>query len=113
MKRTMTAAERRHLARVAAMGCIACEQHGYENTPAEVHHVHVGHGWGRTSHYATIPLCPYHHRHGPLAVHFLSRAGFTRAHGMSELRMLALVHVRLGVTTENLPEESTWMDSIF
>jgi hypothetical protein len=83
------------MALVARMGCIACEQHGHENTPAEVHHVHVEHGWGRSSHLATIPLCPHHHRHGPTAVHRLSRADFAQAHGISELMMLALVHSRL------------------
>jgi hypothetical protein len=95
VKRTATAAEKRHLAAVGRMGCIACEQHGYENTPAEVHHVRVAHGWGRSSHYATIPLCPQCHRHGPLAVHRLSRADFALAHGISELMMLALIHARM------------------
>lgn len=98
MKRTTpTKAERLHLARVAGMGCIACEQHGFENTPSEVHHVHVAFGWGRSSHYATIPLCPHHHRHGPTAVHVLSRADFAQAHGISELMMLALVHARMNL----------------
>lgn len=97
MKRIATAAEKRHLALVAQMGCLVCEMNGYPNTPAEVHHVRELHGWGRTSHYATIPLCPYHHRLGPDAIHNLGRLEFAEAHGISEIALLALVHKRTGI----------------
>ena len=97
MKRTSTAAEKRHLARVAGLGCIVCSHcYGNEDTPAEVHHVHVSHGWGRTSHRMTMPLCATHHR-GKGGVHDLGAEQFEAKHGYSELALLAVVHQILGV----------------
>ena len=59
----MKVAERQHLGRLAAMGCIACKRMGYSDTPAEIHHIRAGIGKGqRASHYEAIPLCPPHHR---------------------------------------------------
>lgn len=59
----MKLAERQHLGRIAALGCIACHQMGYMDTPAEIHHIREGVGMGqRASHYEAIPLCPPHHR---------------------------------------------------
>lgn len=97
MKRTATAEEREWMGTIARMGCIACELAGDYNTPAQVHHVRVEHGWGRTSHYATIPLCPMHHTDGPMAVHVLSREDFARCHGYSEHEMLEIIHARMGI----------------
>lgn len=65
-----TRLEKHHLAKVAALGCIACRKLGYEDTPAEIHHIRSGSGLSqRSSHYETIPLCPEHHRHGENAIH--------------------------------------------
>lgn len=97
MKRQATVHERRHMAMVQSLGCVLCQHLGHPGTPAEVHHVRVRHGWGRSSHYSVVPLCPWHHREGPLAVHALSREAFTRVHGISELALLDLVHARLGI----------------
>jgi len=59
----MKLAERQHLGRVAALGCIACRQMGYPDSPAEIHHIREGYGKGqRASHFETIGLCPPHHR---------------------------------------------------
>jgi len=52
----VTAAEKRHLDRVAALGCCVC------GAPAEVHHVRR-YGEPR-DHMRVIPLCPRHHRTG-------------------------------------------------
>lgn len=61
----MTKDERRHLSDVADLGCVVCRNLGFGDTPAEVHHIRTGQGMSqRASHYETIPLCPYHHRHG-------------------------------------------------
>ena len=96
MKRAATAAERRHMAKVAQMGCIVCSHcHGVDGTPAEVHHVRVSHGWGRSSHMLTIPLCPEHHK-GKTGVHSHGRAEFEHLHGHGELDLLAIVQDRLG-----------------
>ena len=97
MKRTSTAAEKRHLASVAALGCILCS-HAYGNyeVPAEVHHVRVRYGWGRASHLMTIPLCPEHHT-GKTGVHSHGREEWKAMHGFSEIELLAVVQAKLGI----------------
>lgn len=57
-----TAAERRHMARVASIGCVLCHHMGLGDTPAIVHHMKFGTGASdRSSHFLTIALCPEHH----------------------------------------------------
>ena len=66
MKRKANKAERDHMGRVAALGCIVCINLGYEDTPACCHHIRHQVGAGtRSSHFETLPLCPYHHQDGP------------------------------------------------
>lgn len=61
----MTKDEKRHLNRVAGLGCIVCRNIGYGKTPAEIHHIRSGQGMAqRADHCETIPLCPHHHRLG-------------------------------------------------
>ena len=60
--RTPTAAERRHMDKVAALGCIACRKDGLHNTVVSIHHVD-----GRTkpgAHMRVLPLCAGHHQDG-------------------------------------------------
>lgn len=65
VKKAATRAEKEHLSRVAAIGCVACLNMGYEDTPAEIHHLLTGKGASqRAPHRRTIPLCPWHHRTG-------------------------------------------------
>lgn len=87
----MTKAERIHLSRVAGLGCIVCRNQGRDASPAEVHHLR-GHPWSgmgmRASHYATIPLCPAHHRYGAppeLGYHSSPRAFEQRYGSQKEL----------------------------
>lgn len=82
MKRP-TAAERRHLARIADMGCLVC------GSPATVHHV-TSDGYKRItrSHMLVTPLCPVHHQiqHGPHeSVEALGHAGFAKEYGVDLL----------------------------
>lgn len=59
----MKKAEREHLNRVAAVGCIACFVQNTPGTPCEIHHPRAGTGAGlRASHFDAIGLCPPHHR---------------------------------------------------
>lgn len=60
----MKAAEKKHLSKVAAFGCIACYKQGTPGTPAEIHHPRAGAaGMGKkASHFDAIALCPPHHR---------------------------------------------------
>lgn len=98
MKRKANKAERDHLGRVAALGCVLTYHlNGVWGTPCEVHHVRVAHGWGRSSHYATIGLTPKYHRDGRYGVHGMGREEFTRMYGISELGLLDLVNETLGV----------------
>ena len=86
-KKPPTKAERYHMGKVAALGCIACQKIGYFDTPAEIHHIRATVGAGqRASHYDVIPLCPEHHRHGNNAVH-RSIVAFTEQFG-SEIDLL-------------------------
>lgn len=59
----MTKAEKEHLSKVAALGCIACHELGFAGTPCEIHHPRAGNGKGqKASHFEAIGLCPAHHR---------------------------------------------------
>ena len=59
----MSKAGKQWMADVASLGCVACRNHGYGETPAEVHHIRDGVGRGqRADDTETIPLCPPHHR---------------------------------------------------
>ena len=83
-KKSKTKAERHHMSKVAALGCIACRKLGYLDAPAELHHIRDGQGMGqRASNYEVIPLCPNHHRLMPDAIHqskvnFIERFGSER-----------------------------------
>ncbi|MEO9497679.1 MAG: Ref family recombination enhancement nuclease [Vibrio splendidus] len=94
-KKSATKAEKHHMTKVAALGCIACRKIGYYDTPAEIHHIRAGMGTGqRNSHYKTIPLCPTHHRHGENAIH-RSKVNFERDFG-AELDLLGEVMELIG-----------------
>ena len=95
MKRAPTAAERKHMGRVAALGCILCDHLGLGATPARVHHVREDQGGAqRASNYLTVPLCPEHHT-GKTGLHGLGTRAFERTYGLSELDLLALTLERL------------------
>jgi len=84
-----TVAEKKHMSKVAALGCILCKRIGYEGTPAELHHPRRGTGLGqRASNYDVIPLCPEHHR-GNTGVHGLGTKGFPKHWGFDEADLLA------------------------
>lgn len=64
-----TAAEREHMGKVAALGCVVCRLLGDGPTPAQVHHCREDQGGGqRGGNFCTIPLCPDHHT-GPTGIH--------------------------------------------
>ena len=93
-----SAAERRHMDRIARMGCLVCQR------PATIHHV-TSDGYARItrSHALTAPLCPVHHQitWGPKeSVEALGHAGFTAAYGIDLLK-----------TAQSLWEESCRIDA--
>ncbi len=93
----MTAAERRHLDRVAALGCCICGR------PAAIHHVppfqrRAGDDRARhRNHRYVIPLCGRHHQTGGygVAIH-AGRVGWANRHG-TEAEWLDWVEDRVGV----------------
>lgn len=90
MGKGATAAERRHLERVANVGCIVCRREGNGIVEANVHHIRLGQGMAqRASHFLTIPLCHAHHQTGGhgVAIH-AGQSTFERIYG-SEAELLA------------------------
>lgn len=82
-----------HLKLVVQIGCIACRKLGYPDTPAEIHHIRSGQGMSqRANDVDTLPLCPFHHRQGPDAIH-VSPASFQRKFGTE--RALLMETLRL------------------
>ena len=83
-----TLAEKKHMSRVAELGCAVCRRMGYPGTPAELHHRRAGTGAGRrSSHWEVIPLCPEHHR-GSTGLHGLGTKGFPKHYGYDETDLL-------------------------
>lgn len=83
----MSNAAKRYMSKIAEQGCALCRHLGYDETPAEIHHIRAGQGGQqRASDFLTIPLCPEHHR-GTSGIHG-DRAAFKNA-GVGELDLLA------------------------
>lgn len=92
-----TAAEKRHMSKVASLGCLVCLRMGYEDTPCEIHHKRSGTGGGqRSSHFLVMGLCPEHHR-GKTGFHGLGTKGFEKEYGYNEDDLLADVDRLLGL----------------
>lgn len=87
-KNAPTAAESRYLGEVAALGCALCRRLGYGPTPAEVHHPRRGTGFGKASHYDTIPLCTEHHR-GNTGIHGMGTKAWMAHYDISEAELTA------------------------
>lgn len=85
-----TTAEREHMGKVAAAGCVLCRYLGYGFSPAEVHHIREGQGASqRASNWLTVGLCPEHHR-GASGLHGLGTRGFYTRYKLDELDLLAM-----------------------
>ena len=94
----ITAAEKRHLARVVALGCIVCKNNGIEDCPATAHHINCGAMGRKASHFEVIGLCAIHHQysgHGEIAVHD-GLESFEARYG-TERELLAQVREELGL----------------
>ena len=89
-----TKAERKHMDRVAQLGCYVCK------APATLHHIrnngngNVGMG-RRSSHFEVIPLC-YEHHQGNTGIH-LDKKNFIKKYGTEKE---ILENVLLMVETE-------------
>lgn len=83
----MSAAARRHMGRVAALGCIACRRLCLGESPSQVHHIREGR-LARND-WITIPLCLEHHVGTTASVH-MAKPKLMRQLGIeSEFDLLA------------------------
>lgn len=90
----MTKAEKNHLDRTLALGCVVCRQVFEVLSPAEAHHVRRLATSKKREDAPVIPLCPAHHR-GPYGIGIHSgRETWEKAFG-SELAMVAEVAATL------------------
>jgi len=64
----VTAADKRHFAKVVELGCIVCNNNFMFDTPAEIHHIGNGAMGKRASNSEVIGLCHTHHRTGGYGV---------------------------------------------
>jgi hypothetical protein len=89
--------EREHLNSVAELCCIVCRNLGYEDSPAEIHHINAGGMGMRSSNFEVLPLCHVHHRTGGygVAVH-AGKAEFEKRYG-SERELLEQVNISVGL----------------
>lgn len=88
----MNTAERHHVDRVAAAGCVICRRLGYGFTAPEIHH--VAEGSGLRSWFAVAGLCAEHHR-GKSGLHGMGTKRFCAAYrvpGETEYGLLAMVN---------------------
>lgn len=90
--------DKRHLRRVAALGCIVC------GAAAIAHHIRSGTSSGtglKASDYETIPLCNLHHTTGGygVAIH-AGQEEWERRYGTEE-QHLEFVCLELGIAMEN------------
>lgn len=77
---------------IASMPCVVCARIGGAGMPVEVHH--VAEGSGLRSEWATVPLCPEHHR-GKSGLHGMGTKAFCalyRPPGETEWGLLAWVN---------------------
>ena len=95
--RTPTAEEKRHMSRVAELGCIVCRREYAVCSPAAIHHID-----GKTkpgAHMRVLPLCGVHHQTGGygVALH-AGRVAWERLHG-TQAELLEIVEGMIGVKT--------------
>jgi len=88
----MNKKERQQNDDIARLGCVICYRMGFDNTPAELHHVRrFG---GKRSEAPILPLCTEHHR-GATGVHGLGAKAFERYHQIEFNTLLDIVKARL------------------
>jgi hypothetical protein len=77
---------------IARLGCVLCYHLGFNDTPAELHHVRrFG---GKRANAPILPLCTEHHR-GATGVHGLGAKAFERYHKVEFNTLLDIVKARL------------------
>lgn len=87
----MSAAGKRHMARVGSLGCVLCAHMGIpQEGRTTVHHIREGQGASqRAQDVLTVALCEACHQ-GPNGLHGLGRKGFYARYKLDELDLLAM-----------------------
>jgi hypothetical protein len=86
-----TLAEKKHMSKVAELGCAVCRRiyPPHEPGPVELHHPRHGAGMGkRSGHMSVVPLCVNHHR-GNEGIHGMGTKAFVQHYGVTEAELLA------------------------
>jgi len=90
-----TKSEKKRLNKIAELGCILCsEVYGFEDTPAELHHVRR-YGNVRSAS-LVLALCPEHHRNGNDSIHRMGVNAWEDKHGITCSQLLERQDERLG-----------------
>ena len=98
MSKSKNKAEKEHLSRVAALGCIVCRNEGLGETPAACHHIRTGVGRGqKASHFDVLPLCGHHHQTGGHGEAIHAGQKTWEARFGTELELLEQVRRELGI----------------
>ena len=106
--KSMTKDEKKHLGKVAAIGCVLCYLKGTPGTPAEIHHPRKNTGMAqKASRYDAIPLCPAHHR-GDIGIHSMGVKAFARHYGIDEA---GLLHITRRLVAHNDHLSDGWRTS--
>lgn len=91
----MSAASKRHLARVHEIPCVLCRHLGFEETPAAAHHIRDGNGMAqRASDWLSVALCHEHHQ-GDSGFHGMGKMAFQAQYKLTELDLLAMTLERI------------------
>lgn len=76
---------------LSSIGCVLCRRDNGDRVTAELHH--VAEGSGQRSDWLVVPLCPEHHRIGPVSLHGAGVKQFLRIHRLpTEFHLLELVN---------------------
>lgn len=87
----MSLKAKRHMQRVAELGCVLCDYLGLGKSPAEVHHLFDS---AARSDFLIAPLCHEHHR-GKNGFHGMGQRKFERTYKLTEAGLLAMTLERL------------------
>jgi len=79
--------------KLVSLGCICCRKIGFQDSPAEIHHINEGRIGKRASFRMCLPLCPNHHRNGIESYHYSPKKFNAKWGSQKELLQEVLTHV--------------------
>jgi hypothetical protein len=91
-----TKKEKIHMHKVVSLGCIVCNNNGFPDSPAELHHISNGAMGMKASHYEVIPLCHAHHRTGGFGIAIHAGIRVWQEYFGDEEELLAQVNEEIG-----------------